>query len=367
METLEFVSRLAQDLVRIDSRSSISNLPIADRLDTELRDFEIERLEYKDANGVNKIVLVAARGKGGLAFSGHMDTVPETGWTTNPWEGRVEGDTLYGLGSTDMKGPVASLVAAATALPATVPVALLLTADEETTKQGARLIAKSSELARRFAPKGIVVAEPTGMVPVRGHRSHIEFTVVATGLQAHSSTGQGRNANWSLVPFMVDMQRLFERLRTDPSLQDQAYVPPFSDFNPVIDNHGTALNVTVPKATVRIKYRYSAGIDPATVIGSVQHSAQQHGLEVTVTHEGSPPELPANHPLIAMAGSMVGNPAPATAPFGTDASELQTLSPCVIFGPGDVSEAHKPTEKVSLSALAAAVPVFARMAEQVAG
>src|SRR4051812_45317117 len=85
METFEFVSRLAQDLVRIDSRSSVSNLPIADRLDTELQAFEVERLEYKDASGVNKAVLVAARGVGGLAFSGHMDTVPETGWTTDPW------------------------------------------------------------------------------------------------------------------------------------------------------------------------------------------------------------------------------------------------------------------------------------------
>src|SRR4051812_20620957 len=262
METLEFVSRLTQDLVRIDSRSMISNLPIADRLETELQAFEVERLEYKDPSGVNKSVLVAARGSGGLALSGHMDTVPHTGWTTDPWDGRIEGDTLYGLGSTDMKGPVASIVAAALALPVSVPVALLLTADEETSKQGARLLAKSSELARRFAPKAIVVAEPTQMVPVRGHRSHIEFTVVATGVQAHSSSGQGRNANWALIPFMVEMQRLFERLRTDTSLQDPDYDPPFSDFNPIIDNHGAAVNVTVPKATVRIKYRYSAGVDP---------------------------------------------------------------------------------------------------------
>ena len=367
MDTHAFVARLAQDLVRIDSRSSVSNLPLADRLYTELPDFEVERLEYKDPNGVNKSVLVAARGSFGLAFSGHMDTVPETGWTTDPWSGRVEEDTLFGLGSTDMKGPVASIVAAAIALPASVPVALLLTSDEETTKQGARLIARSSELARRFAPKGIVIAEPTGMVPVRGDRSHIEFTAVATGLQAHSSTGQGRNANWALIPFMADMQRLFERLRTDPALQDPAYDPPFSDFNPVIDNHGTAVNVTVPKASVRIKYRYSANVDPAPVIAAVHEAAAKHGLEVSETREGAPPELPADHPLIALASSMVGGAAPRTAPFGTDASELQALAPCVIFGPGDVAEAHKPTEKVSLSELAGAVPVFVRMATQVAG
>ncbi|HYZ61915.1 MAG TPA: M20/M25/M40 family metallo-hydrolase [Acetobacteraceae bacterium] len=366
MDALAFVSHLAQDLVRIDSRSAVSNLPIADRLELDLHDFELERLEYKDDAGVNKCALVAARGKGGLALSGHMDTVPDTGWTTDPWSGAIEGDCLFGLGSTDMKGPVAAIVAAASALPASVPVALLITADEETTKQGARLIARSSELARSFAPRGIVIAEPTGMVPVRGHRSSIEFTAVATGVQAHSSTGEGHNANWTLIPFMVEMQRLFERLRNDPALQDVAYDPPFSDFNPVIDNHGAAPNITVPKASVRIKYRYSAGVDPAPVVVAVHEAAAKYGLEVSERPEGPPPELPVDHPLVALAASMSGA-APRTVPFGTDASELQVLAPCLIFGPGDVNDAHKPTEKISLSTLAEAVPVFARMVSAVAG
>ncbi len=241
MDTHEFVATLARDLVRIDSRSVVSNLPIADRLEAELGEFQIERIDYKDPNGVNKCVLVAARGSGGLALCGHMDTVPDTGWTTDPWSGQVDGDVLQGLGSTDMKGPLASLVAAAIALPPSVPIALFVTTDEETTKQGARLLARSSELARNFAPKAILLAEPTGMIPVRGHRSHIEFNAVATGIQAHSSTGAGRNANWALLPFMAEMSALFDRLRTDPALQDPTYDPPFSDFNLLIDNHGAPI------------------------------------------------------------------------------------------------------------------------------
>ena len=365
METPDFVANLARDLVRIDSRSPVSNLPIADRLAAELDEFEIERLDYKDANGINKCVLVAARGSRGLAFSGHMDTVPGTGWVDDPWSGEIDGDTLHGLGSTDMKGPVASLVAAATLLPSSVPVALFLSTDEETTKQGARLIARTSTLARNFAPRGILIAEPTSMVPVRGHRSHIEFTAVATGVQAHSSTGQGRNANWALVPFMADMAAIFERLRSDPALQDAAYDPPFSDFNPVLDNHGAAINVTVPKATARIRYRYSAGIDPAPIVDAVRQAGARHGLDITEMKGAPPPELPSDHPLIALASAVTGA-APRTVPFGTDASELQSLAPCVILGPGDIDAAHRPTESVSIAALVAAVPVFTRLAERVA-
>ena len=366
METPEYVATLARDLVQIDSRSTISNLPIADRLEMELGEFQIERIDYKDPAGINKCVLVAARGSGGLAFCGHMDTVPHTGWTTDPWSGHIDGDVLHGLGSTDMKGPLASLVAAATTLPASIPIALFITTDEETTKQGASLIARTSALARTFKPRGILIAEPTSMVPVRGHRSHIEFIAVATGRQAHSSTGAGLNANWLLLPFMAEMAALFDRLRSDPALQDASYDPPFSDFNPLIDNHEAVINMTVPKATVRIRYRYSAAIDPTTVIEIVQVTADRHGLGLTILRAAPPPELPASHPLIALASTLT-SAAATTVPFGTDASELQTLAPCLILGPGNIANAHTPGESVSLTALVDAVPIFKRLAEAVAG
>ena len=357
------VINLSRDLVRIDSRSFISNLPVADRIEAELTGFDIERLDYTDPAGVSKRALVAHRGPtGGIALSGHMDTVPDTGWQDDPWSARIDTDgVMHGLGSTDMKGPVAAAIIAARALPAAVPITLLITTDEETTKQGARLIAQTSELVRRVKPHGIVVVEPTGMAPVRGHRSHIAFTGVATGVQAHSSTGRGRNANWDLVPFLMEMKSVSERLRTDTSLQDADYTPPFSDFNVIIDNHGAAMNVTVPKATARIKFRYSAKVDPKPVLHAVQETAKRFGIEVTDAREGFPPELPADHPLVRLCVDLVGRP-PDTAPYGTDASELQAIAPCVVLGPGDIGEAHTPTEKVRVADLVAAVPVFGELA-----
>jgi acetylornithine deacetylase len=307
---------------------------------------------------------VAHRGPvGGLALSGHMDTVPDTGWQEDPWSARLDDGVLHGLGSTDMKGPVAAAIVAARTLPASVPITLLVTTDEETTKQGARLIAQGSELVRQVKPHGIVVVEPTGLVPVRGHRSHISFTCVAIGVQAHSSTGRGRNANWDLIPFLMEMKSVFERLRTDASLQDPDYAPTFSDFNTVIDNHGAAVNVTVPKATARIKFRYSAKIDPSPVLEAVHAAAERCGIAVTEAREGFPPELPADHPLVRLCVETVGAPAD-TAPYGTDASELQVIAPCVVLGPGDIVEAHTPTEKVRVADLVAAVPVFMKLANR---
>jgi acetylornithine deacetylase/succinyl-diaminopimelate desuccinylase-like protein len=362
------VAALTRDLVQMDSRSRLSNTAIAERVEAALAGFEIERLDFADAAGTTKRVLVAHRGGvGGVAFSGHMDTVPDTGWQEDPWSGRIDSDgVLHGLGSTDMKGPLAAAIVAAKALPESIPVTLLITTDEETTKQGAREIAARSELARRAKPRGIVVVEPTRMVPVRGHRSHIAFTAVATGVQAHSSGSQGRNANWTLLPFMMDMRALHQRLREDPALQDPAYEPPFSDFNMVIDNHGTAVNVTVPKATATIKFRYSASIDPEPIRAAVRDAAARAGVAVSEATEGNPPELPHDHPLVQICVAEAGKPA-GTAPFGTDASILQAIAPCVVMGPGDIAEAHTPAEKLRLSDLVAAIPVFQRVAERMVG
>jgi len=369
-DVLEAVTRLTRELVMIDSRSFVSNLPVAERVEAALAGFESERLEYVDDAGVAKRVLVAFKGPvgatGGLAFSGHMDTVPDTGWMSNPWGADVDADGfMYGLGTTDMKGPVAALITAARALPDSVPITLLITTDEETTKQGARVMAEQSALVKRIRPAAILIAEPTSLAPVRGHRAHIGFTCVATGVQAHSSTGKGRNANWDLLPFLMEMKGMFERLRTDTSLQDADYDPPFSDFNLIIDNHGAPMNMTVPKATARIKFRYSAKVDPAPVLQAVYGAAERFGIAVREAREGFPPELPAEHPFVKLCVAASGAAA-RTAPYGTDASELQAIAPCVVLGPGDIAEAHTPTEKVRLTELADAVPLFMRLAERVA-
>lgn len=361
------VAGLARDLVAIDSRSFVSNLAIAERVEAELSGFEVERIDYRDDNGVDKRALVAHRGPpGGLALSGHMDTVPDTGWRTDPWSGAIEDGVLHGLGSADMKGPVAAAIVAARTLPAAVPVTLLITTDEETTKAGAREIVRRSQLAAATRPDAILVCEPTRMIPMRGHRAHWQFTATATGVQAHSSTGRGRNANWDLVPFLADMRGIYQRLRSDPAFHDPAYEPPFSDFNLVVDNHGTAVNVTVPTATAVIKFRYSASIDPLPVVTLVRAAAARAGVALSEVREGDPPELAPDHAFVQLC-SRVAGAAPGVAPYGTDASQLQALAPCVVMGPGDIAVAHAPGESVPVADLEAAVATFTRLAVELGG
>ena len=76
MEALDYL----HDLVPMNTTSSRSNLPAADYVEEVLKrlDFETERIEYDDANGVRKASIVGKRGEGqgGMAYFGHTDTVP---------------------------------------------------------------------------------------------------------------------------------------------------------------------------------------------------------------------------------------------------------------------------------------------------
>jgi acetylornithine deacetylase len=357
---------LASDLIATDSRSFVSNLPVAELVETRLRGFEVERLDWTEPSGIAKRALVARRGRGGLALSAHMDTVPSTGWEADPFAPYVDGGgLLHGLGSADMKGPLAVILTVGALLPASVPLSLLITTDEETHKEGAKRIARQSVLLQRDRPTAVIIAEPTGLRPVRGHRGSVDVVAVAKGVQAHSSTGKGENANWKLLPFLAEMRALQVMLREDPRWQDGAYEPSFCDLNLVIDNHGAAPNVTVGTATARLKLRYSRGIDVGPLAARVREAAELAGVSVSLSDEPLPPELPVDHPLVRLCAEEVGCGA-ETAPYGTDATYLQEVAPCVILGPGSISTAHSPFERTAVRDLVDAVPVFLRLAERLA-
>lgn len=360
------LSDLASRMINADTRSSVSNSVLADLIVDELRGFEVERLDFSDANGITKTALVAIAGKVDrpfLALSGHMDTVPPVGWGEDPFAARIEGGRLYGLGSCDMKGPLAVALTAARSAMKHHTVMLLLTCDEETTKAGARKIVADSALLAAHRPAGIVVVEPTGLACFRGHRVDIQFDVEALGIAAHSSTADGVNANLKLIPFLTDMRALHLRLRNDATLQDPAYTPSWCDLNIIIDNYGVASNMTPGRATCRMKFRYSRSVAPDWVVDEVAGSARRHDLELTVRREGTPPELPPEHPLVRKAEVISGAP-PEVAGFGSDASQFTAVAPTILLGPGSMAQAHQPNEFIEIGEMRRAVPMLEALIAQ---
>ncbi|MGH7716063.1 MAG: M20/M25/M40 family metallo-hydrolase [Vulcanimicrobiaceae bacterium] len=356
-------ARFASDLIAIDSRSSVSNVPLTELLESRLHDWQIERTDYTDASGTLKRSLVCTdeASTSPLAFAGHVDTVSDVGWQRDPFSPAIENGRLIGLGASDMKGSIAAFMTAFEQVDRATRPTLVFTADEETTKQGVREVVARSRILKERATKCIIACEPTTMQLVRGHRVDVQFIVHAHGVQAHSSTGRGVNANLLLIPFLVELRELHLRLREDKTLHDPQYDPPFCDLNFVIDNYGAFPNVTVGLATCRIKFRYSKSFDPRFVIEKIQDAAKRNGLELEVRREAPPPELPGNDPVVLALEKIAGTKAVVMG-LGTEASEYSKLAPTLVIGPGRIEEAHKPSEAIGIDVLDAAVELYRRIA-----
>lgn len=355
--------RLTGELIAVDSRSSVSDVPIAELLESHLGGWQIERIDYTDANGLPKRNLVCAdeESTSPLAFTAHIDTVSSAGWERDPFAALIEDGRIVGLGASDMKGSIAAFLVACEGIERKRRPKIVLTADEETTKQGVRETVARSRMLRDGSVKCFIVCEPTTMELVRGHRVDVQFAVHARGIQAHSSTGKGINANVQLIPFLAEMRELHLRLREDTSLHDTQYDPPFCDLNFVIDNYSAVPNMTVGRATCRIKFRYSKSFDPRIVIDAVEAAAKRAGLEVEMRKEAPPPELAANDPIVIAAEKIVGRKARVMG-LGTEASEYGKLAPSLVIGPGRIEDAHRPSEAIEIRALDAAVELYRRLA-----
>src|SRR3981189_3918967 len=163
---MQTVVDLLCEMIAIDSRSSVSNVPLANFMQSQLDHWEIERIDYVDAQGIAKTNIVAADPESAspLAFAGHLDTVSPAGWNTDPFRAAIAGDPLIGLGATEMKGPIAAFLSSARKTDPRVRPKIVLTADEEVTKQGVRDVVAKSRLLPAQTPKCFIVARPQSTV-----------------------------------------------------------------------------------------------------------------------------------------------------------------------------------------------------------
>ena len=361
---------LTQQLVAIDSVSRHSNAAVSDLLQRVLEGagFELERLEYDDPDGVRKVNLIGRRGagSGGFGLFSHSDTVPGDNWSGDPFAPRVEGERLVGLGSCDMKGPLAAAVAAAAAVPEerlARPVYVVVTADEEVTGRGAMDVAARSRLYRGGPTLG-VVTEPTRMIPVYAHKASSLAFVTAHGKAAHSSTGKGINATLLMAPFLAEIALLAEEIKHDGSFLNHEFTPPHNCLNVTIDDGGTRPNVTAARTVCTVNFRPMPGDRSDALMAIIEEKAGRHGLQFE-GHAGKAFRVAPDCRVVEIAKQATGAGRVETVGFGTDAFAFMDDVELVVLGPGDIAQAHTENEYIPLAQLLRAVDVYRRMIDRI--
>jgi succinyl-diaminopimelate desuccinylase len=286
-------------------------------------------------------------GRPQLLLACHVDTVPATdpgGWQRDPFGADVEEDRVWGRGGSDMKAGVVAAAAALAGADPGVPVALLLTSDEEIGSQGAAVAAA----AVAEQPIGaVIVPEATGNQVVLGHRGALWLAVRTAGRAAHGSTPErGHNA-------VLDLAGLLARaggeipLRTDPFLGTETW-------NPGIVSGGTVPNVVPDRAEVVVDMRTVADGAPLLRWWREQPEVADVDVRVDLPSVGTP----ADDPWVATLPAPVRT-GPAT--YFTDASVLTRVvggAPIVVWGPGTPAVMHAVDEYVELAEVQQAAAAF---------
>ncbi len=364
--------KYAEELVRFESTSMLSNVDVSRYVEQVLRElqFETEWIEYRDEAGVVKANVVGKKGAGvgGFAYFGHTDVVPADTWfssTPGPWTPTVRDERLYGRGSCDMKGSIACMLAAARQFDAsrlTCPIYVTCTADEETGYVGAANVAARSQYFAEMLAHDVhgVIGEPTCLEVVYAHKGAYYFKATARGRAAHSSTRQGINANLAMIPFLQEMKALHDECESDRKWADDRFDPPTVSWNIGVNDFTRAINITPPQSVCTVYFRPTPGLDAELLVERAAKAAERHGLEFEVVRRCPSFHIDPHSAYVQRMLSIAGRSTPRTVCYGTDGCVFSSLSNLVVLGPGDIAQAHTHDEWIQLQQLQLGTEVYAR-------
>lgn len=294
----------------------------------------------------------------------HLDTVGVGGMTIAPFSGSVQADRVIGRGSVDTK---ASLALALFLLqraqhrgqrPAHT-LLLALTADEELGGLGAAQMGQWMT-GRGITPASIVVAEPTNSVPVIAHNGAVRVLVKVSGRRAHTATPHlGVNAVLNAAEITCALREEHKRLQ-DVQFRTFTGTPQLT----VTRISGGESGNSVPDyAELNFDRRLVPG--ESAELAFVELSAlvgRWPGVTAEITSSYRPVYTRSDAPIVTEFKRLTGKD-PTSVPFGTNAAhygaELAETD-LVVFGPGDIAQAHTPDEFVTLDALQKAFVVVER-------
>ena len=334
--------QLTADLIDVRSES-FNEATLAHWLYSELT--SIPGLEVTRV-GDNLVARTNLDRKHRIAIGGHLDTVPANDNET----ARFEGDILYGLGASDMKGGLAVMIELARNItePA-VDVTYVFYAREEVALEHNGLRELFEAAPELLQADVAILGEPTGAVVEAGCQGTMRAVVTLKGKRAHTARPwMGRNAIHRLGGLLT---RLEEYVHREPVIDGCTYR---EAVQAVFVDGGVAGNVVPDSVKVTINHRFAPDRSSEEAEAHLRSVVEpfmddEDSFEVVDLSPAAKPDL--RHPLMA---SLVGrNNLVVRAKLGwTDVAFFAEKGiPAVNFGPGEATLAHTKNEHIEATKL----------------
>ena len=371
--------QMLERLVAIPTISSDSNLPLIDFVADYLTQHGVETHRTYDDTGTKASLhaLIGPPVAGGVILSGHTDVVPVEGqdWTSDPFTLTERNGKLYGRGTCDMKGFLATALAAVPEMlnaNLTHPIMLALSYDEEVGCLGAPPMIDriTAELP---AARACIVGEPSMMKLVDGHKGSIGLNVHVHGFEVHSSlVHTGVSAVMTAARLITWMHDTMQANRA-AAPSDTGFEPPWTTLHAGVIHGGTAHNITAKDCTFVIDIRVAPheSVDEwedrfRAKAAELEAEIQQIRPEASIQIErrGRVPGLlpETDGAAEALVRRLTGDNSTEKVSYGTEGGQFQERGvSTVICGPGSIEQAHQPDEFLSLEQLAEGERFIARL------
>jgi len=261
---------------------------------------------------------------------------------------------LYGRGACDTKGSIAAMftalceLARAKARPRHTEIVFAGLVDEEHAQTGSRALAASG-----FNADLAIVGEPTRLQVVTAHKGSLWLRVETRGRAAHGATPQlGENA-------VHTMARVVDFIQTSYASRLKRRLHPLLGYATVSVGRiggGGQPNIVPDRCQIEVDRRTLPGETEAGVCRGLADQLKAQGLAAKVSSVKGVPcaplETDPSLPLVREFLQSVGQRRPVGVHYFCDAAVLAGAGiPSVVFGPGDIAQAHTADEWISLAQL----------------
>ncbi|HTG44389.1 MAG TPA: M20/M25/M40 family metallo-hydrolase [Verrucomicrobiae bacterium] len=318
-----------------------------------------ERLPARE----NLIIRLAPRTKPRrrVLLAPHLDTVGAADMPGDNFNPTKRNGRLHGRGACDTKGSVAAMFTAFLRLaekgpaPAGTEVVFVGLVDEENGQEGSRVLA-ASKLKGDLA----IVGEPTELQVITAHKGDLWLKLTTKGKAAHGARPElGRNA-------IHEMARVIDLLETSyaNSLRTRRHpVLGPGTINVGMVRGGTQPNIVPDRCEIQVDRRTIPGEKDAQVQREILKFVREAGLraELDSSKENSclSMETDASLPLVREFMSLRKQAKPIGVDFFCDAAIISAGgTPSVVFGPGNIAQAHTRDEWISLRSLRDATEIL---------
>lgn len=368
MSTLDYLEKL----LSFDTTSAHSNSELITWVQSELLAFgaTVKIIPNEDGSKANLFATFGPQSCGGVMLSGHTDVVPVTGqdWTVPAFSMTRKDGKVFGRGTADMKGFIASMMTAAKKASTQnlkTPLHLALSYDEEVGCIGVRSMIDMLSNAP-IRPQMCIVGEPTGLSVATGHKGKIAARAKCIGRAGHSALAPfAVNALYLANDFITELRKVQDTLRVGAT-QDPDYDVSYTTLHVGRIKGGGALNIVPHLCELDFEIRNLAQDDAAEILGNLtqaaksialeaQNIASEANIEIEVFNTYPGLDTAGNEPVVGFVKSLTGANSTIKVAYGTEGGLFdQRLGvPTVVCGPGDMAQGHKPDEFITETQLSA--------------